>query len=261
MIVPIVKAKAFLGRAKSGRNRPPILQCLAGEDTFEFFVKLRNGKETSKSSLIFELLGAQLAERFGLKTPDPSIVLITREFCESLMDPQEREVLQKNIGANYGSKLLVGYGSSFSNERLTPAERFRAAEVFAFDALLQNPDRTRINPNLLIRGSDWRLIDHELAFSFSRDIGVSGWGKDALPRIMREHIFWGPLRGKEIALEKFEVRFHEITSRGDLNELFAELPRDWIAGDEDVLEKIENHFKEVRKNFGEFMELVKRILQ
>ncbi len=43
---------------------------------------------------------------------------------------------------------------------------WQAAHIFAFDALIQNPDRRYSNQNLLTRGNNIFVYDHELAFSF-----------------------------------------------------------------------------------------------
>ena len=39
-----------------------------------------------------------------------------------------------------------------------------ALAIFFFDAMIGNSDRRVIKPNILVRGSEFRLIDHEMAF-------------------------------------------------------------------------------------------------
>jgi hypothetical protein len=262
MKVPVVSAKSFRDRATSGRNRPPIVECLAGDDSFDFFVKLRNGRETSKFSLICELLGAQIALELGLNTPDPAIVEISAEFCEALNEPEDKALFQPSIGLNFGSRQLIGYATVAPNEKLQPAERYRAAEVFAFDALVQNPDRKTLNPNLLVKGADLRLIDHEFAFSFALAIGVSDpWGREVLPHLMKDHVYLNPLRGHDLALDAFAANFKDFNKRGTLNELCSSLPDEWVAGEKEKLEMIARHFDAVEKNLGEFIDLIGRILR
>lgn len=42
--------------------------------------------------------------------------------------------------------------------------RQAALEIFAFDAFVENRDRIRSNPNLLVKSDSFRIIDHELCF-------------------------------------------------------------------------------------------------
>jgi len=39
-------------------------------------------------------------------------------------------------------------------------------EIFAFDLMVQNPDRRKGKPNLLRKGDELAIFDHEMAFSF-----------------------------------------------------------------------------------------------
>jgi hypothetical protein len=41
-----------------------------------------------------------------------------------------------------------------------------AVNIFAFDALIQNPDRRSANPNLFTQGDNIYVYDHETSFSF-----------------------------------------------------------------------------------------------
>jgi hypothetical protein len=52
------------------------------------------------------------------------------------------------------------------DKRVSAVMREDAVRVFAFDALIQNPDRRFDNPNLGTRGNEIIIFDHESAFSF-----------------------------------------------------------------------------------------------
>ena len=260
MSVPIVEAVQFLGRALSGRNKPPILGCAAGDDIIEFHVKLRNGKETSKVSLIFELLGTHVANALGIATAESAIVEISAEFCEAVEDPEIRAMFRNNIGSNFGSKTLSGYGVFPVTDVLHPSDYRRATEILAFDALVQNPDRTSRIPNLLVKGNDWRVIDHEIAFSFARPfIGLDTGGNEALLNLLTKHMFYRPLKGREIDLDLFARRLGDMLDSGMLYEWISGLPSAWTAGEEEILNRISRHFEVISKDRdGNF---VKRILQ
>jgi len=263
MSLPVVEAMQFLERAKSGRNHPPILACQAGDELVEFYVKFRNGTETPKSSLIFEMLGVDVARALGLLTADPAIVHIGAEFCEGVEDSEMRTLLRANIGPNFGSKALAGgYGIFQVTDSLPPSDFRRAAEIFAFDAFVQNPDRKSRNPNLLIKGDEWRVIDHEVAFSFARPlIGLQTSDEGPLMNLLQEHMFYRPLKGHDVDLDLFEKRFGQMLDSGILYEWISELPHAWTAGEDEVLDRISKHFERMSKGRNDFLKLVKRVLQ
>lgn len=50
-------------------------------------------------------------------------------------------------------------------------QRDQAAAIFAFDLLIQNPDRHTVNPNLWTRSDRLVVYEHEQAFSFLHVLG------------------------------------------------------------------------------------------
>lgn len=74
----------------------------------------------------------------------------------------------------------------------------------AFDTLIDNADRRREKPNLLWRGQDLVVIDHELAFAFSRLIGTPADPfSDTTLAFLRDHPLWAGLRGAPIDVGRF----------------------------------------------------------
>src|SRR6185437_5976243 len=71
-----------------------------------------------------------------------------------------------------------------------------AMDVYAFDALIQNIDRRRQNPNLATQGDEIVLFDHECAFSFLLAIFPSPEPWDlSREAYLAEHVFRVPLQG------------------------------------------------------------------
>jgi hypothetical protein len=70
----------------------------------------------------------------------------------------------------------------------------------AFDAFIENDDRRPDNPNLLRRGDELRIIDHELAFILRTKLfpPPHPWVPGNLDRLARPdgHIFVRSLKGK-----------------------------------------------------------------
>ncbi len=133
----------------------------------------------------------------------------------------------------------------------------QAANVFAFDALIQNPDRRTDNPNLFTQGDDVYVYDHETSFSFLLAVGSSSepWNLEREDYLAR-HVFYTRLRSKQISLDHFRQRLEELTETFFLN-IREETPAAWMHSD---LERIEAHLVEARDHADQFTEQVRRRL-
>lgn len=130
-------------------------------------VKLRGSAEGLRP-LIAELVVGALAEAAGLLTPERYLVELPPGVASD--DPHEelRELLDRSIGLNLGLRYLDG----FRNVTVADAGRIQpelAARIVWLDALVQNPDRTAKNPNLMIKAGKIWLIDHGAALHFHHD--------------------------------------------------------------------------------------------
>jgi hypothetical protein len=87
-----------------------------------------------------------------------------------------------------------------------------AVDIFAFDALVQNPDRRFNNPNLLVNGDSILIFDHEIAFSFLLDIfpSPSPWRLES-QQYLADHVFYRQLKSQEIDLTGFTSRLMNLS--------------------------------------------------
>jgi hypothetical protein len=82
-----------------------------------------------------------------------------------------------------------------------------AVHIFAFDALIANDGRCTDNPNVLVRGDELFVIDHEAAFSFLYLIaGKNPTWEVRRRRPLRQHVFFYQLRKQQIDLSLFTAR-------------------------------------------------------
>jgi hypothetical protein len=86
------------------------------------------------------------------------------------LDPHQEllDLLRRSAGLNLGFQLLDGYRD------LKPPDTRHigpelAASIIWLDALVQNPDRTQQNPNLMIKAGRVSLIDNGAALTFQYD--------------------------------------------------------------------------------------------
>ena len=262
MTLPRLQAVAFVKRLESGRSRPGLFRCETPEGHFEgeYVVKLRASLESGTVAFAFEALGATLARKLGLTVPDSAQVEIDALLADAIhsVDPEAAGVVRRSTGLNFRSKYLRGLPTWGEKQRIPTALRERALEVFAFDALIQNPDRKTGNPNLLAGSSEIVLIDHEAAFSFYYALGepVEPWKVSKMP-FPRDHVFFSGLRGRIGSLDRFQDRLSGI-SDGDLEAMLSMLPDEWR---DDRLSVVLDHSRKVRDHADEFLEEVRRVLR
>jgi hypothetical protein len=249
-------ATQFIRVMTSGRTSPLLCGCVGpnGSPAGEFVVKLIDSK-----GALFEAVGSRLATHFGILVPEPAVVQVDQDFADLVSEFLSRysPPLQLRAGLKFGSKVISPM-STWLIDRSIPEAMFRdATNIFAFDALVQNPDRRAVNPNLLTQRDDIYVYDHETSFSFLLAIGPleAPW-KLEREGYLNEHVFYSRLRSKQIDLADFEERLNDLT--GDvLTEIRNELPSEWMHAD---FERIETHLLAVRSQSERFIEQVRRRL-
>jgi hypothetical protein len=253
----------FMG---SGRTSPVLCGCEdeGGNRLGDLVVKLRGGMDHGQTGLLCELLASRLASYFDIPVPDPALVVIDADFAELVAsleaagpDPKRAERIRNSVGLNFGSRQLSDV-STWPVDRDIPEAMWQGAtDVFAFDGLVQNPDRRFNNPNLFTRGNGIFLFDHELAFSFLLDILESAmpWRLDD-QRYLSDHVFYRKLKGKPIDIAGFTARLAALPGSA-LDAILAEVPVEW---NNESLSKIERHLRTISAHATEFAEEVRRRL-
>lgn len=253
-------AAQFVRVMESGRTGPILCACtdqngaLAGE----FVIKLLQRMGIGVAGLLHEFLGSRLASHFGILVPEPVGVTIEPEFAMALADrnPELAASVQASIGLNFGSKVLYPVSTWPVNRSISEAMWRDAVNIFAFDALIQNPDRRTENPNLFTQGDSIYVYDHEMSFSFLLALAKSDEPWKIERDYLANHVFYRRLKSKEIDLADFEERLNSLT--GDvLAEIREEIPEEWQHDD---LDKVEAHLTAVHGHAEEFIEQVRRRL-
>jgi HipA-like protein len=160
---------------------------LAASSQGKLVVKLRGSAE-GLLPLIAEVIVGALADALALLTPERYLVELPAGVpCD---DPHEelRDLLDRSAGLNLGFRFLDG----FRNVTVADAGRIKpelAARIVWLDALVQNPDRTQKNPNLMIKAGQIWLIDHGAALNFHHDWrGVTEQAPRERGRVIDEHL-------------------------------------------------------------------------
>ncbi len=129
------------------------------------------------------------------------------------------------------------------------------AELYAFDGLIQNADRTPTNPNCQINGGDLRFFDHDQAFGFLLDIfGASDVAKPESYSILAKH-FARPFLPRDRALfNRLEGAWEAITD--DTLAEYRDLVPDAWPGKGAYFPAIEKHLKTVRAKRASALDLI-----
>lgn len=217
-------AKAF----STGRTQPLLLTCedSLGEE-HDIVVKLSGNKELPPGGLLFEGFASLLAAHLNLPVSQSYIINVTKEFAESVIAPEHRQVALDSVGPNFGTRFWKSGYSIWPTERRVPKNLLSlAGEVFAFDGIIQNPDRGGMKPNCAYKENKLILFDHELAFSHFLNLAPSlPWERDSL-RFLNKHLFRPSLKDKPLDLTRFEAEFRSI-DRGTLEAYVDLIPSEW----------------------------------
>lgn len=261
MNIPILNACILQKVLESGRTKPCMFFCEddRSEKNGEYVVKLKAGLESRENGLSAELIASQLANILDIPTPEPAIVKLDIALADIISDTELSRRIRESEGMNFGSRIITGGFDTWPVDKAIPQRlRTLAAEVFAFDALIQNPDRRVNKPNILWKGDELYVIDHEMGFSFIMDILPQSqpWKVTEL-KFIKDHLFYNKLKGHDINLDRFSGAL-ELLSDDILSNIMANVPEEWRSSN---IQKIRNHISEIAGHINEFVDELRRVLK
>jgi hypothetical protein len=260
-----VDAVEFLGVARSGRNAP--LQVLAETDDgnrVEVFLKPSGRPELGIEGIANELFAACIAGHVGLPICEPLIVTMAPEWVNSIPDQGLRNVLRASSNAAFGSRSAGdGWRIWTPEDRIYGDRRMPALSIFAFDAFTGNDDRRAEKPNLLIKGDDFRAIDHELCFRFRMKLfpPVAPWDLGNLSHLIdpEHHILGSALKGdRHLDILAVKAPWASLSDEC-LADYEAAIPPQWADAAEPIQQAI-THLKTIRDRIDECLAEVQRVL-
>jgi hypothetical protein len=198
-----------------------------------------------------ELIALHLAEHFGISHLEPAAVTVHPDLAGwlSKMQPDLMLTLNSSRGPNFGTRLMIDVTIWPTGQDVPLAMQGQAAKIFAFDALISNDDRRIANPNLLVRGDEMFVIDHEAAFSFLYVLGGRTPQLDLQRRrSLRDHVFFYQLRKKALHFDSFVARLADL-SNDRIERILREVPEEWKHSD---MGTISTHLQFFRENCAGF---------
>ncbi len=232
---PTLTAATFHRRMDSGKSRPALLQCIdaTGADTGSYVVKLLGAMEFKETAFICEFMAYHLANLLGIPVPEAAIIAIEKDFVAALPDLEMKRLFEMSLGLNFATKFKSPGFSTWPIGKPIPRNIFQAcAEIFAFDALIQNPDRRGDNPNLLWSEEEVFAYDHEAAFSFifSIDRSIRENPSSNLSaknlEFLKNHIFFNGLRKQSINYNRMEEAMTAV-GPATIKDIQGQIPEGW----------------------------------
>jgi hypothetical protein len=137
------------------------------------------------------------------------------------------DLLHRSVGRNLGFQYMEDV-RSFHPIEVPDVDRELASKVVWLDGLVQNPDRTVKNPNLLwSHGALW-LIDHGASLGFQHD-----WPRvtEQSPRSNRWQLGGHVLESRATELEVVDAALASRLHRGELESAVDAVPDDFVSED------------------------------
>ena len=258
-----VEATRFDRAMTKGRTMPLLLAAEYSDGrSVELIGKFSHGGQIGAIGLAREAISAMLAADLGLPVPQPLLVTISDAFIETVPNPDAAALLRQSLRVGFGSSKLPNGYTVWPNGNSVPQRMLaQAAEIFAFDALIQNADRHPKNPNMQVKGEQLAIYDHELAFIWE---GVLFWkppweagGLDNIAHPDR-HVFFTAIKGQTLDFSRL-IGAWEAISDARLAQYQAALPAEW-NGASDMIGKVLGFVRELRDNIRPAMMEVQKVL-
>lgn len=262
--LPVVSPLSVVKEFGTGANKP-LLMRVVEEGTgvqAECVVKLKASERMTVEASMRECLAVFMAMEMELAIALPALVRIEEQFIGSQHGMDWYLRLTNSLGENYGTYFIQGQLILPKNMALDAAMKPLAADVIAFDALIQNFDRRNEKPNLILDGGELHLIDHELAFGFVHalpwNVNHEPWNLAEADKVsICNHLLYPKVKKTHLKMEAFAERV------GRLDEAFwdkawNQLPEPWKC--QEQFDKIKNTMLAIRANRDTFVNQVSQIL-
>lgn len=256
VIEPLQKHQSFPNSA----NKPLLItgvDVVTGEKG-DFVVKLMKAERMSESAAMREILACFIAMEMGLPVTLPVVINVSPEFIDLLLGEKEYFIASQSVGHNFGTKYVEKFQAFAINQALPNTLLESAREIFAFDILIHNADRSHDaprKPNMLTNGKELLIFDHELAFGFVFELAFS---RNKEPWIIREsdklwiekHFLFRSLKGNEFDEQNLLHKFARLDNVF-WDRCWALLPTSWK--DKEQFEAIKSFLSQIVSNRDTFI--------
>jgi hypothetical protein len=133
------------------------------DDEGTYVVKFRGAGQGPKA-LVAEVISGELARRLDLPVPDLTEIHLDPIVARAEPDEEVQQLIKASAGSNLGMDFLPG--ALGYDPVAHPVGSELASRIIAFDAFVENVDRSWRNPNLLMWHDHLWMIDHGATLYF-----------------------------------------------------------------------------------------------
>lgn len=241
-------AERYYGQAVGGATDPSKMACRRPDGSLvDVFVKY-SWAQCAPGALAREIISALLAKELAVPVAEPVLVSVDATLLDGLScgRPEIASRLRDSVVPMYGS-VYLGEGYSLCGRDLPGDSGVlqSALDVWAFDQLILNPDRSELKPNCLLKGTSLIAIDHEKA------LHVDGAGFlfhvpwDSRWRPSVSHLFRAVPEWSGANLTRLHAAWCQLDFCR-IKEIFDAIPAAWDV--QDLLEDIFKYLLDLQRN-------------
>lgn len=159
----------FIEPARRGITMPLVVHARTEAGQREtVYLKTQAGYGDRPQAAGIELFTTLIARRLGLMAPEPVLVEVPEGAERMVHDaPKHGVLVAKSVGLNFATVALGNDWKGWLPELSTRSFPSEMVElVLAFDGLVQHTDREADNPNLMWKGHELAVLDHEKVFGY-----------------------------------------------------------------------------------------------
>lgn len=209
--------------SEQGVSRP--YQCIDSDGVLRWC----KGNHTGLKSLIAEWVCGRIGIALGIPVPACDILKLETAKFEDWAKDKEANLPRLVTASNpyvFASTHVEDASDVLDIEKdLRKDNPDILAEIYLFDELIHNTDRTDYNTNLL-SNAGVHVIDHNNAFDPAFDAAV----------FAREHVLRAFREAADTkVIDDFKSKVREVVTEKFLDEIWSQMPREWTDVGEEVL--------------------------
>lgn len=249
----------------SGRTKPILIRAIDRDGAHRYLVAKITGKEFDKGALTRELVASKLASYFGLETPEPVLLKVPHNFTELGLPPAVERAIEGGFFPTFATEYIASLSAFVPSRILHERNLPLAAEIFAFDALIVNRDRSEDGSvNCLTDSNRFVLIDHETALDgqlIGSSIYMEPWKVGSLGpmRNVVKHIFYDSLDGTGVSFADARAKWMALSVH-EIDKMLGDVPTVWEAEDR-ALRAIRGYLTNLLENLDAAFDEVEGVLQ
>lgn len=196
-MLPVYEAIQVIKVMPGGSTKPWLIRVAVDGKPKNYVVKLFKEEQVENASAVAnEVFASVLAAEFDLKCPKAALINFSDSFYSNLTLEQRKELNVKDHRIKFGCEYIEGVSAYSDKVSCNPYE---IESIYAFDLMLANWDRRIKKPNILIKGSNYILIDHDVGCQIT-EAHIYDFNNGKFLRTFSDHIFYKTLRnGKDRA--------------------------------------------------------------